>query len=282
ALVATLGVLLLTGSLTTWSFMALVLATFFLASAGASSAYLTVSEIFPMETRALAIALFYAVGTAVGGITGPLLFGQFVHSGNPEQVATGFLIGAAAMALGGFAELRYGVRAEQRTLEDIATPLSAVGPDEAAAAPEAEREREAEQALRERVGERHARERSGMRRYRPGPGHGSRYHSPGMLGTAGHAAHFAETSDRELDREIEAITRALAEHGHITQRRLEQILQSRRWGPGRYRAAVRAAAAEGGAVRRGRRGYAPPGAPGSSGTSDPPARGAGATSQPTT
>ena len=56
--------------------MALLLATFFLASAGASSAYLTVSEIFPMETRALAIAFFYAIGTAVGGITGPLLFGE--------------------------------------------------------------------------------------------------------------------------------------------------------------------------------------------------------------
>ena len=62
-------------ALTTWSFMALVLAAFFLASAGASSAYLTVSEVFPMETRALAIALFYAVGTAVGGIAGPVLFG---------------------------------------------------------------------------------------------------------------------------------------------------------------------------------------------------------------
>lgn len=87
-----------------------------------------------METRALAIALFYAVGTAVGGISGPLLFGQFIHSGNPEQVATGFLIGAAAMALGGIAELRYGVRAEQRTLEDIAAPLSTAEPEEAAAA----------------------------------------------------------------------------------------------------------------------------------------------------
>src|SRR3954454_20828819 len=74
--------------------MAFVLAAFFLASAGASAAYLTVSEIFPMETRALAIALFYATGTAVGGISGPYLFGQFIHSGNVEQVATGFLIGA--------------------------------------------------------------------------------------------------------------------------------------------------------------------------------------------
>ena len=54
---------------------------FFFASAGASSAYLTVSEIFPMETRAMAIAFFYAVGTALGGITGPLLFGKLIEHG---------------------------------------------------------------------------------------------------------------------------------------------------------------------------------------------------------
>jgi MFS family permease len=124
-LVAVLGVLLVTDSLTTWSFMALVLATFFLASAGASSAYLTVSEIFPMETRALAIALFFAVGTAAGGIAGPELFGQFIHSGDADLVALGFFIGAAAMALGGIAELVFGVRAEQQSLESIARPLTA-------------------------------------------------------------------------------------------------------------------------------------------------------------
>ena len=74
--------MLLDGGLTTWSFMAFVLAIFFLASAGASSAYLTVSEIFPMESRALAIAFFYAVGTAAGGIAGPLLFGHLIHTGS--------------------------------------------------------------------------------------------------------------------------------------------------------------------------------------------------------
>src|SRR3954466_531923 len=123
--VALLGVLLRGGHLTTVSFMALVVATFFLASAGASSAYLTVSEIFPMETRALAIALFYAVGTAVGGIAGPVIFGALIHSGDVTKVATGFFIGAAAMALGGLAELRFGVRAEQQSLESIAKPLTA-------------------------------------------------------------------------------------------------------------------------------------------------------------
>jgi MFS family permease len=124
-IVAALGVLLITTHLTTLEFMGLVLGAFFLASAGASAAYLTVSEVFPMETRALAIAFFFAIGTATGGIVGPALFGQLIHSGRKDLVAIGFLIGAGAMALGGIAELLFGVRAEQRSLENIAKPLAA-------------------------------------------------------------------------------------------------------------------------------------------------------------
>ncbi|HET9119994.1 MAG TPA: MFS transporter, partial [Solirubrobacterales bacterium] len=125
-----IGILIASGSgpsgeLTTWSFMALLMVTFFIASAGASSAYLTVSEIFPMETRALAIAFFYAVGTAVGGIAGPLLFGHLINSGDPSTLAIGFYIGAVVMVVGGIAELLFGVRAEQTPLEEIATPLTA-------------------------------------------------------------------------------------------------------------------------------------------------------------
>ncbi len=108
-----------------WGFMAVLVATFFLASAGASAAYLTVSEIFPMETRALAIAFFYAVGTAIGGITGPLLFGQLIGSGERGLVAVAFLVGAAVMAVGGLVELAWGVKAEGRQLEDVAAPLTA-------------------------------------------------------------------------------------------------------------------------------------------------------------
>lgn len=115
--------------LTQWggqaAFVVAVAATFFLASAGASAAYLTVSELFPMETRALAIAFFYAIGTALGGIVGPLLFGSLIDSGERGQVAIGFLIAAAVMALGGLAEALFGVKAEQRALEDLATPLTA-------------------------------------------------------------------------------------------------------------------------------------------------------------
>ena len=73
---------------------------FFFASAGASAAYLTVSEIFPMETRALAIAFFYAVGTAIGGITGPLLFGKLVESGK-ESTGRRFILGAGLMIAAG-------------------------------------------------------------------------------------------------------------------------------------------------------------------------------------
>jgi MFS family permease len=97
---------------------------FFFASAGASSAYLTVSEIFPMETRALAIAFFYAVGTGLGGIIGPLLFGWLVGRG-VNDMFFGYCLGAALMAAAGLVELLLGPETAQRELEDIAAPLTA-------------------------------------------------------------------------------------------------------------------------------------------------------------
>jgi MFS family permease len=106
------------------TFIAVLAAAFFLASAGASAAYLTVSEIFPMETRALAIAFFYAMGTAIGGISGPVLFGQLINSGERGQVMWSFLIGAAMMAVGGLVELWLGIPAERRPLEELALPLT--------------------------------------------------------------------------------------------------------------------------------------------------------------
>jgi MFS family permease len=111
-----------------WMFMAVLGVCFFLASAGASAAYLTVSEIFPMETRALAIAFFYAVGTGIGGITGPLLFGQLIESGVRSLCMLSFLIGAVVMAIGGVVELIWGVKAEGKQLEDLALPLTAADP----------------------------------------------------------------------------------------------------------------------------------------------------------
>ncbi len=120
-----MAILFVNGSIGKWPFMAFVFVVFFLASAGASAAYLTVSEIFPMETRALAIAFFYAIGTAVGGISGPLLFANLIGSGVRSQVEIAFFIGAGVMAVGGIAEIFLGVRAEQAQLEDIAKPITA-------------------------------------------------------------------------------------------------------------------------------------------------------------
>jgi MFS family permease len=107
-----------------WLFIAVLAVAFFLASAGASAAYLTVSEVFPMETRALAIAFFYAVGTAIGGISGPLLFGHLINSGQRGQVVWSFLIGAVVMAAAGLVEIWLGVAAERRPLEELALPLT--------------------------------------------------------------------------------------------------------------------------------------------------------------
>ena len=128
AMAVVLAAVLVTRAGGLWMFMAVLALCFFLASAGASAAYLTVSEIFPMETRVLAIAFFYAVGTAIGDITGPLLFGQLIDSGERGQVMLSFLIGAAVMALGGVVELMWGVKAEGQRLEDLALPLSTADP----------------------------------------------------------------------------------------------------------------------------------------------------------
>jgi MFS family permease len=103
----------------------------FFASAGASSAYLTVSEVFPLETRAMAIAFFYAVGTAIGGITGPLLFADLTSSGKVSDTVLAFVIGASLMCAAGIVAAFLAVDAERRSLEDIAAPLTAVDPSEA-------------------------------------------------------------------------------------------------------------------------------------------------------
>jgi MFS family permease len=97
---------------------------FFFASAAASSAYLTASENFPLELRALAIALFYALGTAIGGVIGPWLFGVLIGSGQRIAIVWGYLGGAALMLIAALVVWLWGVAAERRALEDIAAPLS--------------------------------------------------------------------------------------------------------------------------------------------------------------
>ena len=100
-------------------------AVFFLASAAASSAYLTVSEVFPLEMRALAISVFYAVGTGAGGFAAPLLFGMLIETGSRGAVTVGYAIGAVLVIVAGLIAWRYAVDAERRSLEDIAPPMGA-------------------------------------------------------------------------------------------------------------------------------------------------------------
>ncbi|SEF03208.1 Predicted arabinose efflux permease, MFS family [Streptomyces sp. Ag109_O5-10] len=113
------------GVLTAGTLTACWCAVLFFASAGASSAYLTVSEIFPMETRAMSIAFFYALGTAAGGISGPLLFADLTGTGKVADTVLAFQIGAGLMCAAGLVAAVCAVNAERRSLEDIARPLTA-------------------------------------------------------------------------------------------------------------------------------------------------------------
>lgn len=239
-----------------WLFLVILIVCFFLASSGASAAYLTVSEIFPMETRALAIAFFYAIGTAAGGIAGPLLFGGMIESGDRSQVAWAFCIGAAVMALGGVAELIFGVKAEGADLEDIARPLTAEDAEGAESAAEsgagqagrAEQTEGPEQtepasASETKMG---AEAGPGRRRLRPGPG------------SAGVYAPWPSVSSRDVPPEVSAnevngIIDFVRDMEPVGEVELYRAIGARRWGPGRFRAAVREAIRQG-AVRRNRRG----------------------------
>jgi MFS family permease len=99
---------------------------FFFASPAASSAYLTVSETFPLEVRALAIAMFYAIGTGIGGVAGPALFGALIDSGSRVSVFAGYLLGSVLMVAAALIAWRYGVAAERQPLESVARPLAVV------------------------------------------------------------------------------------------------------------------------------------------------------------
>src|SRR5712675_181031 len=99
---------------------------FFFASPAASAAYLTVSETFPLEVRALAIALFYAVGTGIGGVAGPALLGALIDTGSRNSVFAGYLLGSALMIAAALIAWRYAIAAERRALESVARPLAFV------------------------------------------------------------------------------------------------------------------------------------------------------------
>ncbi len=111
---------LVTATTLTWAWSVI----FFFASAAASSAYLTVSETFPLEIRALAIAFFYAIGTGIGGVAGPWLMGTLIETGSRQSVFAGYALGAALMLAAALVAARWGVAAERRPLEHVAKPLA--------------------------------------------------------------------------------------------------------------------------------------------------------------
>jgi MFS family permease len=119
------GALFVSGAITAELQTAAWMVIFFFASAAASSAYLTVSETFPLEIRALAIAVFFAIGTGIGGAAAPWLFGALIDTGSRVSVYIGYLIGSALMIAAGLIQWRWGVAAERRSLEDVARPLTA-------------------------------------------------------------------------------------------------------------------------------------------------------------
>lgn len=122
ALLALTGYLFWQGYLTALSQTLAWCLIFFFASAGASAAYLTVSELFPLEIRATAISIFFVLGQGISAC-GPWLFGHLI-AGSAQDVFYGDLVGAGAMLVGSIVALRFGVRAERQTLEHIAPPLS--------------------------------------------------------------------------------------------------------------------------------------------------------------
>ena len=125
-LLAATAILFANGLLTAETQTAAWMIIFFFASAAASSAYLTVGETFPLEIRALAIAVFYAIGTGIGGVAGPWLLGWLIGTGSRAGVANGYALGAALMVAAGIIAWRFGVAAEGRSLELISRPLASI------------------------------------------------------------------------------------------------------------------------------------------------------------
>jgi MFS family permease len=126
ALLAVTGYLFYLDVLTAITQTVLWCVIFFFASAAASAGYLTVSEVFPMEIRAMAIAVFYAVATALGGISGPVIFGNVIGTGNVTNLFIAYLFSAGLMIFAALVEVFLGVRAEGQSLESVARPLTAI------------------------------------------------------------------------------------------------------------------------------------------------------------
>ncbi len=222
-MLAITGVLFQQGFLTAFWLTFAWTAIFFFASAGASAGYLTVSEVFPLEIRAMAIAFFYAVATGIGGITGPLLFGILVGSKSRTETLVGFLIGAGWLVAAALTEAFLGVDAEQQSLESVAEPLSAEQPES---------------------GRRGLRGRWAERRRVPRPAYRAGYSPQTVASSRPH-------DDPFLDREVDLLVAAL-DGGAVSPHELAQRVGALRWGPGRFRRALNAAIERGRLRRQGR------------------------------
>jgi MFS family permease len=204
---------------------------FFFASAAGSSALLTVSEVFPLEIRAMAIAFFYAVATGLGGFVGPLLFGALIATNNRTNLFIGYAIAAVLVIIAAVVELIWGVAAEQKPLEKVAKPLSELQAEEEGGQPDEEREPEPRR-----------------RRWRAEPRttYGSMW-APRSL--------YSSTGGEYADREVELIEHALSEQETASREELAAAVGARHWGPGRFRRALRLAIARGRVRPAGRNGY---------------------------
>lgn len=223
---------------------------FFFATAGASAAYLTMSETFPMEIRAMVIGFFYAAGTATGGITGPLLYGALITPGNRWSMFIGYVIGAGIMIAAGLIHRFLGVEAGQQSLEDVAAPLSLEEAREQARQRERGEQPPTEPTTETRPEQAEERpepaeEEVQVRAPAPRP-----YRQRTMTSNLPLSIQIPR-EDWDIDAEIEKLVRALDQDGPAARRELSRRVRSRYWGPGRFRQALRVALAEQRIERRG-------------------------------
>jgi len=223
AVLTVTAILFQQGTLSAITLTLLWCVVFFFASAAASAAYLTVSEVFPLEIRAMAIAFFYGVGTAIGGIIGPALFGKLIGSGSATEAMVGFLIAAGWLIAAGVSAFFLAVEAERKSLEEIAEPLSATG----------------ESAEGGDGAGRHAARR---RPARSGGAHWAPRYT------------YSPSEDLYVEGQVAAIERAVEDADEpLSERELLSRLNARHWGPGVTRRALRHAVADGRVSRDGSR-----------------------------
>ena len=236
ALAVVTGWLFQADALSVWWQTLLWVAIFFFASAGASAGYLTVSETFPLEVRAMVIAFFYAIGTGVSGVIGPWLFGTLISSGARIEVFWGYAAAGGIMVAAGIIHATMGVRAEQTALEDVAAPLSAEDAEDGDAQEDAGQDQGRDQAPDEDrdqerdEGPRHRRDRSGA---------GSGDVHAHVTGGAFPVVHGEEGDAEALEDETRILVTALAHVGPARRRELSHRVRSKYWGPGQFRRAVR-------------------------------------------